>query len=270
MQENIQSALIFEDDADWDVSFKQQLVEFARGATYVQGERSPILDVQSPYGQAWDLLWLGHCGAKSIPAKDGRYYAIYDDITVVDDEHRRKDIRRADLSAPALQGEFTRVVHELHNPRCALAYALSLRGAQKLLHHYSVEANAAPWDRTIQTFCDEKKIEPDALCITVTPSLVEGYHPAGNTKKDSDRSEVSRATERKIGFTEKLVFPVKDGLTQWVDRAPGENIWHSKYANATLVPEVDMNTFKYPRGHGHFIQSTEFKIPADYYQLDSV
>ncbi|KAF5854720.1 hypothetical protein ETB97_000469, partial [Aspergillus alliaceus] len=43
----IATALIFEDDADWDVSLKSQLVEFARGARALQNTTTvPV----SPYG----------------------------------------------------------------------------------------------------------------------------------------------------------------------------------------------------------------------------
>lgn len=36
VEEGIQTALIMEDDADWDVLLKSQMVEFARGVRYLQ------------------------------------------------------------------------------------------------------------------------------------------------------------------------------------------------------------------------------------------
>jgi hypothetical protein len=53
------SVLIMEDDMDWDVRIKSQLLQVAKGARYLQP--SSKMDV-SPYGDDWDVLWLGHCG----------------------------------------------------------------------------------------------------------------------------------------------------------------------------------------------------------------
>lgn len=83
-----------EDDADWDIRIRQQLSEFATashaltqplrghtetfaGPTYPSpksddANRVTTFDLHnlpptqvptsSPYGDNWDLLWLGHCG----------------------------------------------------------------------------------------------------------------------------------------------------------------------------------------------------------------
>lgn len=46
-----------EDDADWDVSLKQQLREFARGLRTLSPTTTATK--QAPYGTDWDLLWVG-------------------------------------------------------------------------------------------------------------------------------------------------------------------------------------------------------------------
>ncbi|KAK3305266.1 glycosyltransferase family 25 protein [Chaetomium strumarium] len=97
VHENITSALILEDDADWDVRLKRQLQVFARAARAFTQPTSrhgqtlarererhhntarPEVHINqlprrithhhhqagpSPYGTDWDVLWLGHCGTE--------------------------------------------------------------------------------------------------------------------------------------------------------------------------------------------------------------
>ena len=64
MKERTPSALIMEDDADWDVLLKPQLVEFAHGTRYLQGVK--VQTTQSPYGDDWnESLRLGLDESKS-------------------------------------------------------------------------------------------------------------------------------------------------------------------------------------------------------------
>ncbi|EXU94661.1 glycosyl transferase family 25 protein, partial [Metarhizium robertsii] len=94
VRRNLSSALIMEDDVDWDVRIREQLHDFAvsiraltqplrrqpgkyADPTYpnpVDGSPKTLPDMNfyslpdtvrpliSPYGDNWDVLWLGHCG----------------------------------------------------------------------------------------------------------------------------------------------------------------------------------------------------------------
>ena len=66
LDNNLSSALIVEDDADWDVSLKSQLTQPALGSRHVLNASTtePVF----PYGDGWDMLWLGHC-AQDKPSK---------------------------------------------------------------------------------------------------------------------------------------------------------------------------------------------------------
>ncbi|CAK1360694.1 hypothetical protein CB0940_06691 [Cercospora beticola] len=93
VDENISSALILEDDADWDIRIKSQMRDFARASrrllqplvngtdqslearfsrplpvNYVLGDANTTEPMTSPYGDLdlWDMLWIGHCGV-SLP-----------------------------------------------------------------------------------------------------------------------------------------------------------------------------------------------------------
>lgn len=104
VRRNLSSALILEDDADWDVRLRNQLQDFALSSrtltqplarseqgryadvTYPHpSDTSPssveditfdsrprtVVPVTSPYGDEWDVLWLGHCGMH-FPFNDGK------------------------------------------------------------------------------------------------------------------------------------------------------------------------------------------------------
>ena len=85
VQKRIQSALIIEDDADWDVLLRHQMVEFARGTRAIQNASLPM---RSPYGDNWDLLALGHIGANNKPNKDQKYWVTQNDPTVIAESRR--------------------------------------------------------------------------------------------------------------------------------------------------------------------------------------
>jgi len=86
VREKITSALIVEDDADWDIRIVSQMQEFATGTKTMlaKGNQEPQpRNSKSPYGEGWDILWVGHCGgfhggmSQSIP-----HYIIKDDETM--------------------------------------------------------------------------------------------------------------------------------------------------------------------------------------------
>jgi len=141
----VQSKLIFEDDADWDVSLKTQLVQFAHGSRYISGTPQDI-PTKSPYGDGWDLLWLGHCGTWVDPW-DGRRFVIPNDPTVEPVE-KRDNIGQPDMSPWEGQNgdNSTRIVFSAYGGVCTAAYAISLKGAEKALYHMSMTAYNAPVD----------------------------------------------------------------------------------------------------------------------------
>ncbi|KAK4946820.1 hypothetical protein LTR10_014323 [Elasticomyces elasticus] len=87
VNQNIATALILEDDADWDVGLRAQLVQYARGARYLQGVAETTV-TRSAYGEDWDMLWLGHCAALTNHT-DKRRFTIANDPTVEPVDHRQ-------------------------------------------------------------------------------------------------------------------------------------------------------------------------------------
>ncbi|KAF3046740.1 hypothetical protein E8E11_002655 [Didymella keratinophila] len=153
VQDSISTALVLKDDADWDVLLRPQLASLARGLRYLQGGTTPH---RSPYGDAWDILAIGHNGLNNRLDKDQKYYVTRKDPTVIA-EARRTWSRKPDLSAPELDGEYTRVVMEISRFTSLTAYALSLRGAAQLLHNQALLPNAKAIDVSISYFCSRQE-----------------------------------------------------------------------------------------------------------------
>ena len=103
IEQNLTSALVLEDDVDWDIRIKSQMTDFARATRLLiqplPGTTDTFLDptnprprfpneghvdfrfeeqhvvsepTESPFGdiRRWDVLWLGHCGARFPRATD--------------------------------------------------------------------------------------------------------------------------------------------------------------------------------------------------------
>jgi hypothetical protein len=130
VESGINTALIMEDDMDWDIHLKAQLRAFAEGARSVLRESSH--NPQSPYSDSWDLLRLGHCGEpfpenleENVGLEDhekekiASKYLIINDSTVPPYEHVSNLI---DWSAYPPK---TRIVHRSAAPICSFAYAVS-------------------------------------------------------------------------------------------------------------------------------------------------
>ena len=252
---NLSSALIMEDDLDWDVRIKSQLVTFSRGVraltqpmTSSRGYIDPTLETRasanditplgyeltpsnapttaepklSPYGDNWDVLWLGHCGVR-FPAPDqtipkGRY-VFNDDETVPSFQHRRTlsdDIRNK-------YPEHARVIHHAMGPICTFAYAVSQRGARRILKEIGLESFNGPYDNKMANFCDRH------TCIVSQPQYFSHWRPAGSADRDSEISGfLNQGAVRERGFSDNMrlsvrlnVHRIMDGATELADQFPG-------------------------------------------------
>lgn len=63
------TALILEDDADWDVEIKNQVI---RAQDFLRKLTEPAAD--SLWGTEWDVLYLGHCGDRYGPSVLGVHF----------------------------------------------------------------------------------------------------------------------------------------------------------------------------------------------------
>ena len=156
------TALIMEDDADWDVSLKSQLVQFADATRKIENRQRPEDDqlgphnrTLTPYGSTWDLLWLGICANPQDPS-DAELFPGVDD------------------------GEPFWVYPVTGGMACTFAYGVTQKNAQLLLEHLA-DTNR-PTDLAMSTFCQDS----ERKCLLVWPMLISSYKAAGSSKKDSD------------------------------------------------------------------------------------
>ncbi|KAK2776131.1 hypothetical protein FQN53_002862 [Emmonsiellopsis sp. PD_33] len=230
---NLSTALIIEDDADWDVRIKSQLQDFALSArallqplpsspssqsswyadpTYVDPVKSPgmppAMDLNnlprtvppktSPYGDEWDVLWLGHCGAQfpnpALESKSAlsnqlpRGRVVYhNDATVPGPEHLVVLPSADDLRAT--YPPHTRVTHHAMGSICSLAYAVSQRGARRLLYELGVKQFDSAYDIMLRDVCEGANGRARGVCLTVQPQLFNHHRPRGRGRFHSDISE---------------------------------------------------------------------------------
>jgi hypothetical protein len=203
VERNLTAALILEDDSDWDIRLKSQLFTVARGARLFQQQRkkardsSTGLDVhlhdrtrlppsKSPYGDDWDVLFLGHCGVKfpdSSRKLPNSRIIISNDETVPAPQHLRPHPFANPDVLGSLYPPHTRVVHHPLGGICSFAYAISQSGARKILYEFGVKGFTEQFDVALGKFCDgtlretlggkddRKTAHAVPNCITTQPTL---------------------------------------------------------------------------------------------------
>lgn len=236
VRRNLSSALILEDDVDWDIRLRRQLTDFALSAraltqplhgkpgsyadsTYpIPGTDSPgtlpdlsfhqlphtEVPTTSPYGDGWDLLWVGHCGMH-FPFEDntvipkGRVIHSNDE-TVAPKQHLWAFNMPYTLKEK--YPEHTRAVHHVQEGVCSLGYAVSQSGARKLLYEVGLKDPTAAFDLLLRFFCEGTQGRRYHNCLTIQPALFHHHRPAGPL---SSYSDISNHGE---GFKEKSTTDV--------------------------------------------------------------
>ncbi len=238
------SALILEDDADWDIRLRSQLQVFAQAArAFTQpttsGSREAFADRYShdsgiqaeislsqlphepqpkltPYGDDWDVLWLGHCGTElprrpttatadnkedKTSSKRATSYkppllevSIPNDPTVPEPRHLKGHPFALQDSLAELYAPHTRIVHASSKTACSQAYAVSQQGARKLLWQFGLQSLTAGWDLVLRDWCDglypnteesgkggkgSARVGKHPVCVTIQPPLFSHHYGKG-------------------------------------------------------------------------------------------
>jgi hypothetical protein len=183
-----------EDDLDWDVRLKDILHDYARSSTallnstYGTTLRFANLPLNpaysaSPYGDGWDVLWLGHC-QMGLNEKGARVIH-FDDDTVPETQHLR--FWNATFRSPlAIYPNHTRVVMPSSQGACSLAYAVSQAGARRILHSLGLEQLDTAFDLMLAKFCDGSADRHAHKCLGVLPQIFDQHRRKGFVSGDSD------------------------------------------------------------------------------------
>ncbi|KAH8196139.1 hypothetical protein TruAng_009706 [Truncatella angustata] len=221
VRRNLSSALIMEDDADWDVRLRKQLRAFALSSQALtqplQGTKSVYMDTSyprsqnkqavatelhldslphtinpiiSPYGDEWDVLWLGHCGMHFASDKLDTPSGLVvheNDETVPQKQHLWTLSNPNDVKE--LYPEHTRVVHHVEDGVCSLVYAVSQKGARQLLYEAGLKNFDAAFDIILRWFCEGTGGRRPHTCLTSSPGLFQHHRPKGPKSGNSDISD---------------------------------------------------------------------------------
>ncbi|VUC32940.1 unnamed protein product [Clonostachys rosea] len=238
VKRNLTSALILEDDVDWDVRIRQQLYNMALATqaliqplagrkysfadetyqpqTHQAPPKRPVKEIPefpinhlpktvpatiTPYGDRWDLIWVGYCGV-NMPVADspiprGRVISL-------DESVPEKRYLWSLVPPFLLKDEYpdhTRIVHHVKDGACTLGYAITQRGARALLHEIALKDVDDPVYMLLRLYCEGG------------PSLFNHYRPEGPANSFSD-------IENHKGWQD---HPLTD-MTRWSVRLNVDNI----------------------------------------------
>jgi len=180
-----ETALIIEDDVDWDIHIRSHQIPLTARAFHallsrdVPPEKAPPRPSTSnfwPPTKFWELLYLGHCGdfftAKNL---SGLKHTMFPDPTMSAPKGLHVDTQKFLRPLPVPPKH--RMVHKSVFPLCSFAYAVSRATARKILRDLSheVDAGTMAYDVRILEAC--KALGWD--CWSVNPEL---FHHVDDTR----------------------------------------------------------------------------------------
>ncbi|KAK9238801.1 hypothetical protein V1525DRAFT_80992 [Lipomyces kononenkoae] len=181
---DIETALILEDDIDWDENIHQIFHDLSlqmqdnklRLVMPTDHERKT-----APYGLDWDILFMGQC--LDHPHPDYRdLVQVYDDPSVPSRESIQQEFLHY-MESLGVTGDDVgkkRLVSPAYGPACTMGYAITRQGAQRLLLNLSYLGLRGPVDNDIAWTLQDGKIRGYSL----TPPVFAAWRVGG--QKDSD------------------------------------------------------------------------------------
>ncbi|PKY03435.1 hypothetical protein P168DRAFT_271585 [Aspergillus campestris IBT 28561] len=225
VDKGIGSAIIMEDDLDWDVTIKTQLQNLAIALRALQGTG---LDVsRSPYGDDWDIIWLGHCGIQCHT--NDPFFLTPGDPTILPPHHFLPYWRDP---PPFSRPDDTRLTCAASDGVCSVVYAVSYRGAQKILSALSVNPTGlaeqidigAQFDVSLGRMCGSNYLR----CYTTYPSLTGGSATSSDIHASGDGQEKGGARPSSFGVLYSTLLNVNRILS-------GEPTVHATWDDAKSV-----------------------------------
>ncbi|BFZ62487.1 hypothetical protein YB2330_003581 [Saitoella coloradoensis] len=232
----IETALILEDDVDWDVHVKSQLSSFAL-ALRNSNLRSPYTpeEIQNaPYGLDWDTLHLGTSLSEMAPAPFDDLYALYHDPHRTPPEviaHKgacgEKDwYCWADIMTHTACNDTSRVLYPSYGSVGLVAFAVTLKGAQKLLY----ELSWVGLNNTVDYSIRGLHMDGSLHGWTVTPPIMSSWVTGDGADSDLTNGGKGRTVAKHSNLGGKgkgLGWSVRKALTE---NLSGGNYWKSEEA----------------------------------------
>ncbi|MCJ1248966.1 hypothetical protein MMC30_006187 [Trapelia coarctata] len=195
------TAFILEDDADWDVTLPDQLLDISSAIRNFTNATSP--PELYPYGLDWDVLWLGHCGDlfnKSDPTNLG----------IHDPSMLPLDRLRFVFMDPDFYKDFppqTRILHTASGPVCTFAYAVTLKGAKKVRNWASSTGEA--FDVKLNTGCRTGALK----CLSISPEVIHHQRMVGAASLS-----MGQGSPKKVKQVNRFETDMTPGATEFVHR----------------------------------------------------
>ncbi|MCJ1282602.1 hypothetical protein MMC26_001927 [Xylographa opegraphella] len=215
---NTTTALIIEDDADWDIAIRSETLPIASAVRSLTNASSqPEL---YPYGTDWDVLWLGHCG--DIFGTTSPSTIQFSDPTVLATNLLRNVWIGTSYAAFP---NHTRNVHYAGGPMCTFAYAVTLHGARKLKQWASTTGEA--FDVKMHRGC----VDGALTCLTATPEVMHHQRMLGAQALSNADMVGDDESEGDAGAGGEEGLRGSDGITLRGHRVFTHNIMHSARCN---------------------------------------
>ncbi|QIW94656.1 hypothetical protein AMS68_000174 [Peltaster fructicola] len=266
VENNLQTALVMEDDADWDVRIHDQMTDLARATrllvqpipgvegageqfldptigasldgqqpqTFIAGAHDVKLPTSSPYGDIhrWDMLWIGHCGS-SLPDGSNKLplgrAIILNETTVPEQHHINFEFTDDD----GFKNEYpahTRVVFRGGRNVCTLAYALTLNGARKIMYEMGIRQMASTADGGLSDFCTGADNQAVPVCLSAQPQYFQHHRPAGNISYFTDISDPWSDGINTAPHTDNLRWPTRPNIPKLLK---GETDFEDNYPDGS-------------------------------------
>jgi hypothetical protein len=175
-----------------------------------------------PYDDTWDVLWLGHCGTSLPPHQRSLSSShppdrlmLLNDATVPHPEELVPNGIPPPNGISSLYPAHTRVYHRAHNTLCTLAYAVTQRGARRILYEHGIRNFNKGYDFALGEWCDgtTQHMGDKPVCLTSSPTVFSHFWGTGGGKSDIMGAGMD-GVESGIG---KLVKSVRGGLEELVE-----------------------------------------------------
>ncbi|CAI9628399.1 unnamed protein product [Alternaria burnsii] len=216
-----ETALIIEDDTDFDISIRSSQIPLLASA--FRSLLNSTGDDHTSYWApttSWDLLYPGHCDDLISTAYLSQPFLLYNDPTTPFHTvlHPDTALFLSSLSVPSE----TRILHRSYWPFCTFAYAVNRRSAALILSTFSKEPTGgiSAYDVALLSACRDR----DWKCWSVAPELF--HHGHGDSEIfEADKAEEGKVEERESKGSARGTWNLGCGARHgqlWVDEADGE------------------------------------------------
>lgn len=224
------------------MNIRSQLREFARGLHALQGNEHA--STQHPYGVDWDVLWIGGCGSAPFP-DETQFYAVRDDPTCPNVEHRSMLGGVPDSLKSQFPEDSTRFSFKAEAGCCLYGYAVSNKGARKIIAELELDHIEVPVDNALSDLCGGRSGRRQIDCYALFPQIIGTYRRPGPSSRDSD---INSYDENVIHEEESwnTVYSARRNIQRLV---AGEDTVYSQWNDQPwTAKEINPREFTHPKG----------------------